>query len=145
MGISRRIRTIAISLINAIKERLDRIDAEDDEALAQRKDREMAVVAGSEFAGLLEALQAVFPDHLEHAEPWLLAGRVGPAHEALVDERSERTQDVDSQGAIRVADGQPDALGAVVDAEEGTGRTPPPGPLPRGERGSQRAGFSKRY
>src|SRR5438034_2092365 len=43
MGISRRIRTIAISQINAIKERLDRIDAEEDEALAQRKDREMAV------------------------------------------------------------------------------------------------------
>ena len=43
MGISRRIRTIAISQINAIKDRLDRIDAEEDEALAQRRDRDMAV------------------------------------------------------------------------------------------------------
>src|SRR2546430_2093874 len=43
MGISRRIRTIAISQINAIKDRLDRIDAEEDEALALRRDRAMAV------------------------------------------------------------------------------------------------------
>lgn len=43
MGISRRIRTIAISQIDAIKARLDRIDAEEEEAVAQRRDRELAV------------------------------------------------------------------------------------------------------
>lgn len=42
MGISRRLRNIALTQVNALKERLDRIDAEAEDQSAIRHDRESA-------------------------------------------------------------------------------------------------------
>lgn len=69
MGISRRIRTIAISQINAIKDRLDRIDAEEDEAMAQRRDRDLAVDELKDPADIRVAAQRRTPEEIAAGIP----------------------------------------------------------------------------
>src|SRR5207249_11388229 len=70
-----------------------------------RDDREQAVLACLELAGLGEALEAVLPDDLEHAEARFLVARVGAPDEALVDERAVGLEHVDTERPIRVAAG----------------------------------------